>query len=272
MTRCRKQAVAAMPGNFFLKKRLNTLLFCVLTLAATMLAITITEYDIVKGFTSVPKAAEWALSNFYPDAEAMERLPEIIDKLVETLLVSIAATSTAALFALAFAVLGSQTTGVGGPFSLASRWIATVFRNIDVAAWSMILLFSFGMNVLTGYLALFFGSFGFLTRAFMESIDEISISSVEALRATGASYLSIIAQSVIPSSMPQLLSWILFMIETNIRQATLIGILTGTGIGFLFNLYYKSLNYASASLIVIVIVIAIMIIESVSNYVRRVIM
>jgi phosphonate transport system permease protein len=261
-----------MSGSFFLRKRLNTLFFCALVLALTIIAIIITEYDVVKGFTSIPKAAEWAAGNFVPNAKAMDKLPDIMDKLIETLLVSIAATSTAAVFALVFAVLGSQKTGIGGPFSLISRWIATVFRNIDVAAWSMILLFSFGQNVLTGYLALFFCSFGFLTRAFMESIDEMSISSVEALRATGAGYLHIVAHSVIPSSLPQLISWVLFTIETNIRQATLIGILTGTGIGFLFNLYYKSLNYASASLVVIAIVVAIMIIELVSNYVRRVIM
>lgn len=261
-----------MRGNLFLRKRLNTLLFCTLLLAAMLMAIAITDYDVVKGITSVPKAVEWTVGNFYPDEKSMEKLPNIVEKLTETLLVSIVATTVAAVFALAFAVLGSQTMGVNGVFSLVSRWIATVFRNIDVAAWSMILLFSFGQNVLTGYLALFFGSFGFLTRAFMESIDEISNSSVEALRATGAGYFAIVAQSVIPSSLPQLLSWILFMIETNIRQATLIGILTGTGIGFLFNLYYKSLNYSAASLVVIAIVIAIMIIESVSNYVRRVIM
>ncbi|OUS70638.1 phosphonate ABC transporter permease [Paenibacillus sp. MY03] len=261
-----------MSGSFFLRKRLNTLFFCALVLALTIIAIIITEYDVVKGFTSVPKAAEWAVSNFVPNEKALDKLPDIIDKLLETLLVSIAATSTAAVFALVFAVLGSQKTGIGGPFSMVSRWIATVFRNIDVAAWSMILLFSFGQNVLTGYLALFFCSFGFLTRAFMESIDEMSMSSVEALRATGAGYIHIVAHSVIPSSLPQLISWVLFTIETNIRQATLIGILTGTGIGFLFNLYYKSLNYASASLAVIAIVVAIMIIESVSNYVRRVIM
>jgi phosphonate transport system permease protein len=261
-----------MRGDFFARKRVNSLLFCTLLLVVMLLAIIVTEYDAVKGFTSVPKAAEWAASNFYPDEKSMKKLPEIFDKLTETLLVSIAATSLAAVAALVFAILGSRTTGIGGPFSVASRWTATVFRNIDVAAWSMILLFSFGQNVLTGYLALFFGSFGFLTRAFTETIDEMSMGSVEALRAAGAGYVSVVIHSVIPSSLPQLLSWILFTIETNIRQATLIGILTGTGIGFLFNLYYKSLNYASASLVVLAIVIAIMIIESVSNYVRRVIM
>ncbi|NOU63630.1 ABC transporter permease subunit [Paenibacillus sp. LMG 31461] len=261
-----------MQDNFFLRKRMNTMLFCAIMLVITVIAIIITEYNVIKGFTSIPKAAEWAFNNFYPNEKALKKLPDIATSLVETLLVSVAATTVAAIFALLFAIAGSHTTGVGGIFSWISRSIATLFRNIDVAAWSMILLISFGQNVLTGYFALFFGSFGFLTRAFMESIDEVSNSSVEALRATGASYFSIIFQSVIPSSMPQLLSWILFMVETNIRHATLIGILTGTGIGFLFNLYYKSLNYSSASLVVIFIVITIFLIESVSNYVRKVIL
>ena len=62
------------------------------------------------------------------------------------------------------------------------------------------------------------------------------------------------------------------MVETNIRSSTLIGILTGTGIGFVFDLYYKSMNYGVASLVVISIVIAVFIIEFISNYVRRVIL
>lgn len=261
-----------MQPNFFARKRMNTLVFCALLLVMTLIAIMITNYNVIKGFTSIPKAAEWAFSNFYPNEKALKRLPVIISSLTETVLVSIAATTVAALFALMFAIAGSHTTGTGGVFSFVSRSIATIFRNIDVAAWSMILLISFGQNVLTGYFALFFGSFGFLTRAFTESIDEVSSSSVEALRSTGASYFSIIFQSVIPSCIPQLISWILFMMETNIRQATLIGILTGTGIGFLFSLYYKSLNYSAASLIVLVLVLAIFSIETVSNYLRKVIL
>jgi phosphonate transport system permease protein len=124
----------------------------------------------------------------------------------------------------------------------------------------------------SGYFALFFFSFGFLTRAFIETIDEVSGSSVEALRATGAGYVPIVVHSVMPSALPQMMSWLLFTIETNIRQATLVGLLTGTGIGFAFNLYYKSLNYHAASLVVLVIVAAILLIETISNHVRRVIL
>lgn len=261
-----------MQADIFAKKKRNTLAFLLLLGAVTILAMIITEYNALKGFASIPKAIQWGIANFYPTAESLEKLPVILEKLQETLLVSIAATTAAAVIALLFSIFGSNTTKINPFFGAITRGIATVFRNIDVAAWALILLFSFGQSALTGYFALFFGSFGFLTRAFTETIDEVSGDSVEALKATGAGYFSIIFQSVIPSSIPQLISWILFMIETNIRSATLIGLLTGSGIGFTFNLYYKSLAYDIASLVVVVIIAAILLIEYASNYVRKVIL
>lgn len=261
-----------MQDKFFARKRRNSLLITGVLLLVTYGAMVITQFDVIKGFTSIPKAIEWGFTNFYPNVESLGRLPNIWEKLLETLLISIAAATVAGVLALLFAILGSNTTRVNVFFGTLARGIATLFRNIDVAAWAMILLFSFGQSSLTGYFALFFVSFGFLTRAFMETIDEVSNSSVEALRATGASYFSIIVHSVIPTSLPPMISWLLFMIETNIRSATLVGILTGTGIGFSFDLYYKSLNYNAASLVVITIVLSILSIELISNYVRRVIL
>mgnify|MGYP000362540718 CR=1 FL=1 len=261
-----------MSDDFFVKKRRQTQVTFGIILLLTIGFIIITEYDVLKGFTSVPKAFIWAVTNFYPDVQSLEKLPKILGKLVETVLISIASTTIAALFAGFFAIMGANTTKVNRLFAIVCRGIATIFRNIDVAAWALILLFSFGQSALTGYFALYFVSFGFLTRVFMETIDDASTESVEALRAAGAGYFSIIFQSVIPSCIPQMISWILFVIETNIRSATLIEILTGTGIGFAFDLYYKSLNYHAASLVVITIIIAIFSIETISNYIRRVIL
>ncbi|MCL6456561.1 MAG: ABC transporter permease subunit [Gorillibacterium sp.] len=261
-----------MRVNFFMQKRLSMLFFLLILVVLTWGAIVLTEFDFAQGLSSMPRAIEWGLSNFYPTEKALERLPHIMDMLLETIMISVAATTIAAVFALMFAVFGSTTMRLNRFFGVVSRGIASFFRNIDIAAWAMILLFSFGQSVLAGFFALFFASFGFLTRAFMEPIDEMSSSAVEALRATGAGYLSIVFRCVIPSCIPQFVSWMLFMIEHNIRSATLIGILTGTGIGFSFDLYYKSLNYHAASLVVIVIVLTILVIETVSNLIRRAIL
>ena len=260
-----------MPADIFAKRRNDRLLFFAALSVLTAGSVAITEYDVVAGFTSIGKAFLWGVSNFYPNAHAMTKLPDIARSLRDTILMSVAATTIAAVFAMLLAI-GSRTTRINAFFSVIARGLASVFRNVPLVAWAMILMLAFSQSLLTGYLALFFGSLGFLTRAFIETIDEASTHLVEALQATGASYSSIVLQAVLPSSLPQMVSWLLFMIDTNIRDATLVGLLTGTGVGFSFDIYYKSFHFHEASLVVIMIVITIIAIEMISNYIRRIIL
>ena len=261
-----------MQADIFKKRRNDGLFFFTLLAVLTVGSIMLTQYNLEKGLISTVKALIWGISNFYPDAASMTKLTGILLKLRDTVLMSITSTTVAAVLAMLLALAGSRTTRINSLSSIVTRGIASLFRNIPLVAWAMVLMLAFSQSPLTGYLALFIGSLGFLTRAFMETIDEASNNSVEALQATGAGYFHIIFQAVLPSSMPQMISWLLYMIETNIRDATLVGILTGTGIGFSFDLYYKRLDYHSASLVVLLIVITVIIIESISNNIRRVIL
>jgi phosphonate transport system permease protein len=261
-----------MPVDIFAKRRNHGLIFLVVVVFLTVASVMITQYDVLKSFTSIYKALAWGSANFYPNAASLRQLPDILCKLWETVLMSIAATTMAAVFAGLLALLGSRTTRMNSIFSIIARGIASFFRNFPLVAWAMVLMLAFSQSQLTGYLALICGSIGFLTRAFIETIDEVGNNPVEALQATGASYIHVIFQAVLPSSMPMMISWLLFMIDTNIRDAILIGFLTGTGIGFCFDLYYKSFDYHTASLVTIFGAIAVIIVETISNSIRRVIM
>lgn len=232
----------------------------------------ITKFNLLDSIATIPQATGWIFSNLLITKESFAKMPDILEKLGETFFMSIASTTLAAVVSVFLALLGSKTTQVNHFFSVIARLVASISRNIPVVAWSLILLISFGQNSVTGFLALFVATVGFLTRAFIESIDEASQSSVEALTATGATYFQIVNKAVIPQSLPQMLSWILFMIETNIRSATLVGILTGTGIGYTFDLYYKNMNYNIVALITLSIVITVIIIELISNRIRKVIL
>lgn len=238
-------------------------------LAINALSGAYVDFDFMEAAADIPGGLAWMAVNFLPSAASLEKLPQIMPALLSTVLDSIAASTTAALLAYVVAVLGSRSVGLGGVAQVLARGIASLFRNIPVVAWAFILLFSFHQSEFTGFLALFLGSFGYLTRCFLESIDEISSGTIEALRATGASYLQVVAQGVIPLSVTSVVSWMLYMVETNIRDATLVGILTGTGIGFVFNLFYKSFRYDVAGLVILLIVVVVICCESVSNYVRR---
>lgn len=254
------------------KSKTQLTVFWIILIGITVFSAKLTNFNILNGIQTLPKAFSWIVSNLYITEQSLEKFPSVMDKLIETIFLSITSTTTAGVVALFLALMGSQTTKVNNFFASLSRIVASVYRNIPIVAWALILLLSFGQNALTGYFALFLATFGFLTRAFIETIDETSSSSVEALRASGATYFQVVAKAVIPECSPQMISWILYMVETNIRSSTLVGILTGTGIGFMFDLYYKNMDYNVVSLITMSIVVVVIGIELISNYVRRVIL
>lgn len=231
-----------------------------------------TEFHLREGLISFPEAFGWIARNLIPDELAVSRIPKILSKLLETALVSVAVTVMASICAFFLSLFGTRTTKLNPVLGKLVRIIAAFFRNVPDVVWAILLMFSFGQNILTGFLALFFTTFGLLTRAFIEIIDEVSADCVEALNAVGANFLQCVFQGIIPSAMAGMVSWILYMIETNIRSSTLIGMLTATGIGYLFDLYYKSLQFPSAGLIVLFMVVLVIAIEGISNGIRKVIM
>lgn len=269
------QKKAKRPENqtsVFLKRKRTFLTTFLSVIALFTMSSFVSNYDVIKGFKSIPQAVRWMAENLIPNESSWEKLPKILEKLIETALLSVAVTVCASVCAFFFSLLGTKTTKVNSWIARIVRIIAAFFRNVPSVVWAILLLFSFGQNILTGFLALFFTTFGMLTRAFIESIEESSSNCVEALHSTGATSLQTVFHGIIPSSMPELVSWILYMIEFNIRDSTLIGLLTATGIGAMFDIYYKQMDYGAASLVVIFIVILVIAIELISNKIRKVIM
>lgn len=255
--------------SFFLRRTAAVVGMALVFMALGALSGTYVGFDFMQAILDVPGGLMWMATQFVPSLTSLQKLDTILPALGSTILASIASSCTAAACAYICAVLGSRSVGVGGPFPLIVRAVASLFRNIPVVAWAFILLFSFKQSEFTGFFALFLTSFGYLTRCFLESIDEMSAGPVEALRASGATYGQIVAQAVIPMSITSVISWVMYMIETNIRDATLIGLLTGTGIGFVFDVYYKSFRYDIAGLVILSIILVVIACELTSNFVRR---
>jgi len=116
---------------------------------------------------------------------------------------------------------------------------------------------------------LFFMTLGYLTRAFTETIEDLDGENLQSLQAVGANYFQCVFCGVLPEVASTLTSWVLYMIENNLRDATLVGILTGTGVGFLFNHYFKSFRYDAAGLIVLLIAVLVICLELTSTQIRR---
>ena len=257
-------------GKDIFKRRFQSkIIFIVLFILLYAVFAGILGFKGEVSFLSIPEGIIWLFKNFIPTKNSLKYLPLILKSAVQTSLMAITATTVSGFFALIMAVIGSETVGLNKITKIFTKIVALFFRNIPVVAWVIILLFSFKQSEFTGFLALFFVTFGYLMRAFTETIDEVTGDIAEALKSTGASYFQTVFQGIIPSIATQLISWLLFYIENGVREATLIGVLTGTGIGFVFDLYYKSNRYDGAGLVIFVIIIIVTGIELLSNKIRK---
>ena len=255
--------------DIFKRRMQSKIIFLLSVIILYAISSMISGFENGLAFLSVPKGVLWLFQKFIPNGNTLKYLPKIMKPALETILLALTSTLISSVFALIMSVIGSETVGISRAAAFAVKLTASFFRNMPVVAWSLLLLFSFKQSQFTGLLSLTFITFGYLTRSFMETIDEVAGDVVEALKATGASWWQIIFQGVIPSGFSQLVSWVLYSTENNVREATLIGILTGTGIGFIFNLYYRSFRYDAAGLVILIVAVIVSAIEMISNKIRK---
>ena len=267
----RGAGASAVPDlSWFKKRQLRTLAALVAIVLVAEGASLVSDFSFGYALGSVPAAVAWMFQNFCPTMSSFGQLGIIVAQAVSTVFDALAATMLAALLGIVLSVLGCSSVGVeNGVVRGVIRIFANVFRNVPMIAWALLLLLSFKQNEFTGFLALFLATFGQITRFFLDTLDEIPSGPVEALRSCGASFWQIVFQAGLPLAVAELMSWTLYMVETNIREATLVGLLTGTGIGFVFNLYYASFRYDCAGLVILVTIVLVLVVEAISNAARR---
>lgn len=260
---------AADMDGFFFRRNAKGFMTAALAVAAAVLCAARCGFDPVETLLDIPGSITWTVQHFTPTVASLDKLPKILRALWRTFAGASAAALTSAVVAYVLALLGCKPVGLGRAVRLIVRGVASISRNIPNVAWAFMLMFSFGQSEFTGVLVLFMKSLGFLTRMFLETMDEIAQGPLEALAATGATKLQIIAKAVMPLTSTQAISWLLYMVETNTRDATLVGMLTGSGIGFVFELYYRTFRYDIAGLVVLCVALMALACEAASNYVRR---
>ena len=98
------------------------------------------------------------------------------------------------------------------------RGFATFLRNIPTLVWAFILFSSLGIGTGVGFIALLISTFAFMTRAFIEVIDEVSCDAMEGLTACGGTFWQKVCQGIVPTCLTQFIAWFLYCIELNKRS------------------------------------------------------
>lgn len=158
------------------------------------------------------------------------------------------------------------------PRGLRPRWwiFFDLLRGVDALIWTLVLARAFGPGPMTGALAILLTDTGTFGKLFSEALENVDKKQIEGVQSTGASPLQRYRFGVIPQITPVLLSQLLYYLESNTRSATIIGAITGGGIGLLLTqAMITQKDWEEVSYYIILILIMVMLMDTLSGWLRR---
>ncbi|MBN1850664.1 MAG: phosphonate ABC transporter, permease protein PhnE [Deltaproteobacteria bacterium] len=182
-----------------------------------------------------------------------------------------------AIWGTLLAVIGAIPFGLMSSANLVPRWIyQPVRRLMDIcrATNEMIIALFFiaalGLGPFCGVMALFIHTMGTLAKLFSEAVEAIDPRPVDGIRATGATVVEEINYGILPQVMPLWISYSLYRFESNVRSATVVGMVGGGGIGYTILDKIRSFDYGSTAAILIIIVVTVSTLDLLSARIRKV--
>jgi len=230
------------------------------------LAIGSVEVNWMRVWEGLERGQRFVAGFLVPDFTS--RWTDISIGLVESLTMTLTATVVG--------IIISVPIGIGAATNMAPTWLYLLCRSIIAVSRSLqeiiIAIFfvaMFGFGPFAGFLTLSFATIGFLSKLLAEDIEDIDKSQVEAIRATGASWLQVLTYGVAPQVMPRLVGLSLYRLDINFRESSVIGIVGAGGIGATLNTAIDRYEYDSAGAILLIIIGIVLMVEYTSGLIRR---
>jgi phosphonate transport system permease protein len=165
-------------------------------------------------------------------------LGQAVYAVIITLGMGFLTTLIGAVIALLLGLLASRN--LSNPrISLAIKGFVALIRAVPTVLWVLIFAVGAGLGSVAAVVGMSFHSVAYLVKAYSESFEEIDVGVIEALKASGANWLQIVFQAVLPSSMGYILSWSFVRFEINFTTAVAMGAAAGAG-GIGYNLWMSS--------------------------------
>ncbi|KAF0813874.1 Phosphate-import permease protein PhnE [Andreprevotia sp. IGB-42] len=142
-------------------------------------------------------------------------------------------------------------------------------RAINEMVFAMLFIVAVGLGPFAGVLALWIHTTGILAKLFSEAVEAIDPRPVEGIRSTGASPLEEVIYGVIPQVLPLWISYSLYRFESNVRSASVVGMVGAGGIGVILYEIIRGFQYAETCAVMIMIVITVSLIDLVSAQIRK---
>jgi phosphonate transport system permease protein len=196
------------------------------------------------------------------------KLNQLIYAMFETIEIAFLGTFIAIVLSIPLGLFSARNLAPNYFVYLICKTIVIFFRAIPEFIIAMILVIAIGFGAMPGVLALGFHTMGFLAKFYAEDIEHINQGPIDALKSSGATKSQIISFGVIPQILPSFVANNLYILDRNVRMATMLGIVGAGGIGYELQSSFRMFEYERVSAIIILIFVTIFLIDHFSAFIR----
>ena len=210
------------------------------------------------------------LALFFPPS-AGGSMAALMGQLLVTVQIALAATLIGAVIAIPIGVLAARNV-VANPYVHGFfRTVIVVVRGIPELILAIIFVVISGLGGVAGTLALAVGAVGLLSKLVADSLEETDVDVQEAQRTAGATPVQVFFSATLRQAAPAFVAHTMYLLDTNIRSATLLGVVGAGGIGFLLLNASRVNQFDVVTMILILMVAVVLIVEGLSMWLRRVV-
>jgi len=194
--------------------------------------------------------------------------PLLLRAMAETLAIAFLGTLTAAVLAFAASFLAARNTTPALAIHFFVRRCLDVIRGIDVLIWALVFVGVVGLGPFAGILAIGVSDSGVFGKLFSETIETADRNPIDGVVSTGASPLHAIRFALIPQILPVIISQVLYYFESNVRSATIIGIVGAGGIGLQLSEQIRTYDLDQMAFVIIMILLSVAAIDGLCGRLR----
>ena len=244
----------------------KTYLFLTGLISALTFTIIDLEINFIDLFSESAKYFSDILNRMLPPD--FSNLKNLIQAMFETIEIAFLGTFIAIVLSIPVGLFSAKNLAPNYFIFLVARIVTIFFRAIPEFIIAMILVIAVGFGAIPGVLALGLHTMGFLAKFYAEDIEHVNKGPIEALKSSGASKGQIISYAIIPQIIPSFVANNLYILDRNIRMATMLGIVGAGGIGYELLSSFRMFEYERVSAIIIIIFITIFFIDHLSSFIR----
>ncbi|AZA09983.1 PhnE/PtxC family ABC transporter permease [Corynebacterium pseudopelargi] len=233
-------------------------------LIASVAKVDLSPRALWEGLISLPET----LALFFPPSDGgIGR--SVFEQLLLTLQISLAATVLGAIVALPIGILAARNVVSNRAISGFFRLIIVGVRGIPELILAIIFVVVTGLGSVAGTLALALGAVGLLSKLIADSLEETDVRVQEATRATGATEVQIFFSTTLRQALPSFFAHVFYLLDTNFRAATLLGVIGAGGICFQLLNAARVNQFDVVTYIVGLILVVVLAIEALAMWMRN---